>query len=151
MSLHEAVLRIAEDAALLGDYLANHDRLYDIGRDDALANASKIHEGKDRAEAIRRLIDVTGGFVAHLPSDRDFNNPEIGGLLKKYLKGATGVPVEKRIRMLRLIEKMAMESADTISDIHGGGSPEAHRLTIYRETHLNNKKNCAKRLAGIED
>ncbi len=103
------------------------------------------------AEVIRLLIDVTGGFVADLPSDRDFNNPEIGGLLKKYLKGATGVPVEKRIKMLRLIEKMAMESADTISDIHGGGSPEAHRLTIYRETDLNYKKDCAKRLAGIED
>jgi 4-hydroxybutyryl-CoA dehydratase/vinylacetyl-CoA-Delta-isomerase len=67
------------------------------------------------------------------------------------LKGATGVPVEKRIKMLRLVEKMAMESADTISDIHGGGSPAAHRLTIFRETDINHKKNCAKRLAGIED
>jgi 4-hydroxybutyryl-CoA dehydratase/vinylacetyl-CoA-Delta-isomerase len=53
--------------------------------------------------------------------------------------------------MLRLIEKMAMESADTISDIHGGGSPAAHRLTIFRESDLNRKKACAKRLAGIED
>jgi len=73
------------------------------------------------AQATRLLIDVAGGFVADLPSDRDINHPEIGGLLKKYLKGATGVPVEKRIKMLRLVEKMAMESADTISDIHGGG------------------------------
>jgi 4-hydroxybutyryl-CoA dehydratase/vinylacetyl-CoA-Delta-isomerase len=53
--------------------------------------------------------------------------------------------------MLRLVEKMAMESADTISDIHGGGSAAAHRLTIYRESDTNYKKNCAKRLAGIED
>ena len=119
--------------------------------DPVLANASKIHEGKEMAEAIRQLIDITGGFVADLPSDKDFNNPQIGGLLKKYLKGATGVPVEKRIKMLRLVEKMAMESADTISDIHGGGSPAAHRLTIFRETDINHKKNCAKRLAGIED
>ena len=34
--------------------------------------------------------------------------------------------------MYRFVEKMALESADTISDIHGGGSPEAHRVTIYR-------------------
>jgi 4-hydroxybutyryl-CoA dehydratase/vinylacetyl-CoA-Delta-isomerase len=119
--------------------------------DPVLANASKIHEGKEMAEATRQLIDITGGFVADLPSDKDFNNPEIGELLKKYLKGATGVPVEKRIKMLRLVEKMAMESADTISDIHGGGSPAAHRLTIFRETDINHKKNCAKRLAGIEE
>jgi 4-hydroxybutyryl-CoA dehydratase/vinylacetyl-CoA-Delta-isomerase len=119
--------------------------------DPVLANASKIHEGKEMAEATRLMIDIAGGYVADLPSDRDFANPEIGKLLKKYLKGATGVPVEKRIKMLRLIEKMAMESADTISDIHGGGSPAAHRLTIYRESDINHKKNCAKRLACIED
>jgi 4-hydroxybutyryl-CoA dehydratase/vinylacetyl-CoA-Delta-isomerase len=116
-----------------------------------LANASKIHEGKEMAEATRLMIDIAGGFVADLPSDRDFENPEIGELLKKYLKGAKGVPVENRIRMLRLIEKMAMESADTISDIHGGGSPAAHRLTIFRESDLEYKKRCAKRLAGIVD
>jgi len=119
--------------------------------DPILANASKIHEGREMAEATRLLVDVAGGFVADLPSDRDFSNPEIGQLLKKYLKGATGVPVEKRIKMLRLVEKMAMESADTISDIHGGGSPAAHRLTIFRESDINRKKSCAKRLAGIEE
>jgi 4-hydroxybutyryl-CoA dehydratase/vinylacetyl-CoA-Delta-isomerase len=116
-----------------------------------LANASKIHEGKEMAEATRLMIDIVGGFVADLPSDKDFENPEVGELLKKYLKGAKGVPVERRIKMLRLVEKMAMESADTISDIHGGGSPAAHRLTIFRESDINHKKNCAKRLAGIED
>ncbi len=94
--------------------------------DPILANASKIHEGREMAEAIRLMIDITGGYVADLPSDSDFNHPEIGGLLKKYLKGAANIPVEDRVRMLRLVEKMAMESADTISDIHGGGSPAAH-------------------------
>ena len=53
--------------------------------------------------------------------------------------------------MYRLVEKMAMESADTISDIHGGGSPEAHRVTILRETDVEAKKKAAKRLAGIDE
>jgi len=119
--------------------------------DPVLANASKIHEGKEMAEATRLMIDIAGGFVADLPSDKDFENPEVGELLKKYLKGATGIPVEKRIKMLRLVEKMAMESADTISDIHGGGSRAAHRLTIFRESDTEYKKRCAKRLAGIRD
>jgi 4-hydroxybutyryl-CoA dehydratase/vinylacetyl-CoA-Delta-isomerase len=52
--------------------------------------------------------------------------------------------------MLRLVEKLAMESADTVSDLHGGGSPQAHRLTIMRESDLNHRRNIAKRLAGIE-
>jgi 4-hydroxybutyryl-CoA dehydratase/vinylacetyl-CoA-Delta-isomerase len=53
--------------------------------------------------------------------------------------------------MLRLVEKLAYESADTVSDIHGGGSPEAHRITIFRETDLEGKKKLSKRLAGIKE
>ena len=119
--------------------------------DPVLANASKIHEGKEMAEATRLMIDIAGGFVADLPSDRDFDNPEVGPLLKKYLKGNGQTPVENRIKMFRLIEKLAMESADTISDIHGGGSPAAHRLTIFRESNTRSKVDAAKRLAGIEE
>ncbi len=118
--------------------------------DTVLANASKLHEGKEVAEAIRLMVDISGGFVADLPSDRDFANPEVGPLLRKYLKAVDGHSVEDRMKMYRLVEKMALESADTISDIHGGGSPEAHRVTIYRETDLPSKKRAAKRLAGID-
>ncbi|RJX30116.1 MAG: 4-hydroxybutyryl-CoA dehydratase [Desulfarculus sp.] len=118
--------------------------------DTVLANASKIHEGKEMAEAIRLMIDIAGGYVADLPSERDFSNEAVGPLLKKYLAGAKGVDPDKRIKMYRLIEKLALESADTISDIHGGGSPEAHRLTILRESDLDSRKKAAKRLAGIE-
>jgi 4-hydroxybutyryl-CoA dehydratase/vinylacetyl-CoA-Delta-isomerase len=102
------------------------------------------------AEAIRLMVDICGGYVADLPSDKDLENPEIGHLVKKYLKGRDHIPVEDRIKMFRLVEKLAMESADTISDIHGGGSPEAHRVTILRESDLDKRKKAAKRLAGID-
>ena len=116
-----------------------------------LANASKLHEGKEMAEVIRLLTDIAGGYVADLPSERDFANQEVGPLLKKYLAGASGVDPEKRIKMLRLVEKLASESADNVSDIHGGGSPEAHRITILRESDLDSYQTAARQLAGIED
>jgi 4-hydroxybutyryl-CoA dehydratase/vinylacetyl-CoA-Delta-isomerase len=119
--------------------------------DTVLANASKIHEGKEMSEAVRLMVDICGGYVTDLPSDKDIEHPEIGPLIKKYLKGVENVPPENRIKLFRLVEKLAMESADTISDIHGGGSPEAHRVTILRETDLDTKKKTAKRLAGIEE
>jgi len=119
--------------------------------DTVMANASKIHEGKEMAEAIRMMVDICGGYVADLPSDRDFENPEVGDLIKKYMRGAEGTSPENRIKLFRLAEKLALESADTVSDIHGGGSPEAHRVTIFRETNLEDKKKAVKRLAGIED
>jgi 4-hydroxybutyryl-CoA dehydratase/vinylacetyl-CoA-Delta-isomerase len=85
--------------------------------------------------------------MADLPPNKDFtifrleNSPKI-------FKSATGIPVGKRVKMPRLIEKRAMEGTDTISDIHGGGSPAAHRLTLFMESDINDKKNCAKCLAG---
>jgi 4-hydroxybutyryl-CoA dehydratase/vinylacetyl-CoA-Delta-isomerase len=118
--------------------------------DPVLANASKMHEGKEMSEVARILVDIAGGYVSDLPSDQDFDNPEIGPLIKKYMQGAVGVSVEDRIKMFRLVEKLALESADNVSDIHGGGSAEAHRISILRETDLEAKKKLSKRLAGIE-
>lgn len=119
--------------------------------DPVLSNTSKLYEGKELQEAIRLMIEIAGGMVADLPSDKDMENPEIGPLLKKYLKGAEEVPTEDRIRLFRLIEKLAFESRDIVSNIHGAGSPETHRMTILRNADIESKKKLAKNLAGIKD
>jgi len=112
---------------------------------------SKLYEGKELHEVIRMMIEIAGGMVADLPSDKDMENPEIGPLLQKYLKGVEGVSTEDRIRLFRLIEKLAFESRDIVSNIHGGGSPETHRLTVLRNADIESKKKLAKNLAGIKE
>jgi 4-hydroxybutyryl-CoA dehydratase/vinylacetyl-CoA-Delta-isomerase len=119
--------------------------------DPVLSNTSKLYEGKELHEVIRLMIEIAGGMVADVPSDKDFANPEIGPLLTKYLKGVDGVPTSDRIRIFRLIEKLAFESRDIVSNIHGAGSPETHRMTILRNADIESKKKLAKKLAGIED
>jgi len=119
--------------------------------DPVLSNTSKLYEGKELQEVIRMMIEIAGGLVADMPSDKDFGNPEIGPLLKKYLKGAEGVSTEDRVRLFRLIEKLAFESRDIVSNIHGAGSPETHRMTILRNADIESKKKLAKNLAGIKE
>ncbi|MGP8079188.1 MAG: 4-hydroxyphenylacetate 3-hydroxylase N-terminal domain-containing protein [Dehalococcoidales bacterium] len=119
--------------------------------DPILSNTSKLFEGKELAEVIRMMVEIAGGMTTDLPSDKDFANPEIGPLLLKYLKGVDGVPTEDRIRLFRLIEKLAFESRDIVSNIHGAGSPETHRMTILRNADLEAKKKLAKKLAGIKE
>jgi len=119
--------------------------------DPVLSNTSKLYEGKELAEVIRMMIEIAGGMVADVPSDKDFANPEIGPLLKKYLKGAESVSTEDRIRIFRLIEKLAFESRDIVSNIHGAGSPETHRMTVLRNANIEEKKKYAKKLAGIKE
>jgi 4-hydroxybutyryl-CoA dehydratase/vinylacetyl-CoA-Delta-isomerase len=119
--------------------------------DPVLSNTSKLYEGKELHEVIRLMIEIAGGMTTDLPSDKDFANPEIGPLLNKYLKGAEGVSTEDRVRLFRLIEKLAFESRDIVSNIHGAGSPETHRMTILRNADIESKKKLAKKLAGIKE
>jgi 4-hydroxybutyryl-CoA dehydratase/vinylacetyl-CoA-Delta-isomerase len=119
--------------------------------DSTLANTSKLYEGREYHEVLRLLVEIAGGLVADLPSEKDLHNPEIGHLIDKYLKGVANIPTEDRMRMFRLIEKLAFETRDIVSNIHGGGSPEAHRMTLFRDTDLKIKKELAKKLAGIKE
>ena len=116
-----------------------------------LANTSKLYEGKEYHEVIRLLVEIAGGLVADLPSEKDLQNPEIGHFIEKYMKGVADVPTGDRMRMFRLIEKLAFETRDVVSNIHGGGSPEAHRMTLLRDTDLEPKKKMARKLAGIKE
>ena len=119
--------------------------------DPVLSNTSKLYEGKELHEVIRMMIEIAGGMVADIPSDKDFSDPEIGPLLTKYLKGVDSVSTSDRVRIFRLIEKLAFESRDIVSNIHGAGSPETHRMTILRNADIESKKKLAKKLAGIKD
>lgn len=116
-----------------------------------LSNVSKLYEGKELHEAVRMMIEIAGGMVTDLPSEKDMANPEVGPLIKKYLKGAENVSTEDRLRLFRLIEKLGFESRDIVSNIHGAGSPETHRLTILRNTDIEARKRLAKNLAGIKE
>ena len=117
--------------------------------DPVLSNTSKLYEGKELNEVIRMMVEIAGGMVADIPSDKDFSNPDIGPFLEKYLKGVENVSTADRVRIFRLIEKLAFESRDIVSNIHGAGSPETHKMTILRNANIEAKKKLAKKIAGI--
>ncbi|MEZ5040575.1 MAG: 4-hydroxyphenylacetate 3-hydroxylase N-terminal domain-containing protein [Saprospiraceae bacterium] len=122
--------------------------------DEMLANVCKHHVTRFPFEISRLAQDLAGGLVATLPSEQDFNHPEVGLLLKKYLKGKADVPTEDRMRMLRLIENMTLgrNAVGYLTEsLHGAGSPQAQRVLIARGMQLEYKKRLAKILAGIEE
>ena len=121
--------------------------------DDMLSNVCKHHVTKLPFEMAQISQDLAGGFVSTLPSEKDLNHPEIGKLLKKYLKGSSRFSSEERIRILRLIEIMTMgrNAVGYLTEsVHGAGSPQAQRVQIGRMMQLEYKKRLAKSLAGIE-
>jgi 4-hydroxybutyryl-CoA dehydratase/vinylacetyl-CoA-Delta-isomerase len=114
-----------------------------------LANATKQNVTRFPFEMARLAMDIAGGLVATMPSERDLKNPEVGKYVQKYLKGNANIPTEHRIRMMRLIENMVL-GAGMLESLHGAGSPQAQRITILRHADLETKKKLSKILAGIE-
>ena len=120
--------------------------------DEMLAQVCKHNVTRFPYEISRLAQDIAGGLVVTLPSEKDFNHPEAGPLLKKYLVGRKGVDVENRIRILRLIENMTLgrNAVGYLTEsMHGAGSPQAQRIQIERQMQIGYKKNLAKNLAGI--
>jgi 4-hydroxybutyryl-CoA dehydratase/vinylacetyl-CoA-Delta-isomerase len=122
--------------------------------DDMLANVCKHHVTRLPYELGRLAQDLAGGLVVTMPSEADLNHDEIGGLLRKYLRGRADVPTEARLRITRLIENMTLgrNAVGYLTEsLHGAGSPQAQRIQIGRTMQLEYKKRLAKVLAGIED
>jgi 4-hydroxybutyryl-CoA dehydratase / vinylacetyl-CoA-Delta-isomerase len=122
--------------------------------DDLLANVCKHNVTRFPYELARLAQDLAGGLVATLPSEKDFENPETGPQLRKFLKGRDGVKVEDRARVLRLIENMTLgrNAVGYLTEsMHGAGSPQAQRIQIARQMNIEQKKTFAKNLAGIKN
>ena len=121
--------------------------------DDMLANVCKHHVTKMPYEIGRIAQDLAGGLMVTMPSEKEYNNPETRGFLKKYLKTKSDLDPEKRMRILRLIENMTMgrNAVGYLTEsMHGAGSPQAQRIQIARQMQLEYKKRLAKILAGVD-
>lgn len=120
--------------------------------DPMLANVCKQNVTRFPYEIARLAQDLAGGIMVTMPSEKDLQSEEVGGIVRKYLKGRDGVDSEDRMRILRLIENMTLgrNAVGYLTEsMHGAGSPQAQRIQILRGMQVEKKKHLAKNLAGI--
>ena len=73
-------------------------------------------------------------------------------MVEKYMCGSSAFPTEHRMRVMRLIENIALGTAAVgcrTESMHGAGSPQAQRTMIARQGNLERKKRLAMELVGI--
>ena len=119
--------------------------------DVMLANVCKHHVTRFPYEIARLAQDLAGGAMVTMPSDDDFNHPEIGEKLTKYMANKPGVDVKERRRVLRLVENLTMgrNAVGYLTEsMHGAGSPAAQRVVIQKLAKMEEKRGFARRLAG---
>lgn len=118
-----------------------------------LANVCKQNVTRFPYEIARLAEDIAGGLMVTMPSEKDFESPEVGELCKKYFKGNGQFDVMDRMKILRLIENMTLGTAAVgyrTESLHGAGSPQAQRIMIARQSDLAKKQELAKNIAGIK-
>ncbi|WP_333860305.1 4-hydroxyphenylacetate 3-hydroxylase family protein [Clostridium sp.] len=119
-----------------------------------LANVCKQNITRFPYEIVRLAEDIAGGLMVTMPSEKDYKSPEVGKYVEKYLVGVASVPVEDRMKILRLLENLCLGTAAVgyrTESMHGAGSPQAQRIMISRQGNLAHKKKLAKKIARIED
>ncbi|MHB1314837.1 MAG: 4-hydroxyphenylacetate 3-hydroxylase family protein [Christensenellales bacterium] len=120
--------------------------------DMLLANICKQNVTRFPYEIARLAEDIAGGLMVTMPSEADYRNPELRPYIEKYLQGVAEVPTEHRMRVLRLIENLTLGTAAVgyrTESMHGAGPPQAQRIMISRQGRIAEKRDLAKRIAGI--
>jgi 4-hydroxybutyryl-CoA dehydratase/vinylacetyl-CoA-Delta-isomerase len=121
--------------------------------DMLLANVNKQNVTRFPYEIGRLAEDLAGGIICTMPSQADFESPEIGNLIKKYLTTCEDVLVEDRYRLLRFIENLSMGVASLsykTESLHGAGSPQAQRIMIARQADIDKKIEMVKEILDIK-
>ena len=121
--------------------------------DPLVVNIAKSHFAHGFHTAVQHVQDITGGLLVTAPSEADFENPETGDLLRKYLGGRSGVDGADRIRAINMVSDLTTREFGgyhTVLAIHAEGSLEAEKLLIQRSYDQTRAVAYARRLAGLD-
>jgi 4-hydroxybutyryl-CoA dehydratase/vinylacetyl-CoA-Delta-isomerase len=97
----------------------------------------------------RLAHQVSGGMIVALPGPEEDHNPATAGRLSEVLTARSDIPYEKRIEVARFLEDLTASYQAgwySLISLHGGGSPEAMKLEIYRNYPIGNKVDLVERL-----
>ncbi len=113
-------------------------------------NIAKYHFAHNYHDIVKILQDLAGGLLVTAPTYKDYQRPELKDDIDKYLVGKAGIPTEHRLRMFDLIRRITRSELETIV-LHGEGSMQAERMTIYAEARkvIKECKKIAEELAEI--
>jgi|TARA_B100001964_G_scaffold121277_3_gene134651 4-hydroxybutyryl-CoA dehydratase/vinylacetyl-CoA-Delta-isomerase len=119
-----------------------------------LANMGKYIFASGWHDAVRAVQEIAGGTTVTGPAFRDLENPETREYVERYFGGANGVSAENRLRAFKLIMDMtASEYAGNwmLATLHGEGSLEAQRLSMYRQYDVERCVELARKAASIRE
>jgi 4-hydroxybutyryl-CoA dehydratase/vinylacetyl-CoA-Delta-isomerase len=117
--------------------------------DPVFANIGKLLLATQIYDMHRLAHHVSGGMIVTLPGPDEDHNPHTAGRLSEVLTASSDIPYEKRIDVARFIEDLTASYQGgwySVISLHGGGSPEAMKMEIYRNYPIGNKVDLVEKL-----
>ena len=117
--------------------------------DGVFANIGKLLLATQIYDMHRIAHHVSGGLIVTLPGPDEDHNPATAGRLSEVLSARSDISYEKRIEAARLVEDLTASYQAgwySVISLHGGGSPEAMKMEIFRRYPLGNKVDLVERL-----
>lgn len=121
--------------------------------DPMTVNMAKYHFAHGYHEALRDVQDCAGGSLVTSPSVEDWQSPETGDLLRRFLGGREGWTADQRARVLNLISDLTASDFggyQAVLAVHAEGSLEAEKLQLYRTYPAERTVRLARWLSGLE-
>lgn len=118
------------------------------------ANVGKYQASKALWHCARMGVDISGGLVMSMHSQKDMDDPVLGSLIKKYFKANPEVSTEKRMKMMRMMEYLTGIGNILVAESSQGGAPTANQQLVVNadlRRQLDEYKTRVLELAGIED
>jgi 4-hydroxybutyryl-CoA dehydratase/vinylacetyl-CoA-Delta-isomerase len=117
--------------------------------DAVFGNIGKLLLATQIYDMHRLAHHLSGGLIVTLPGPDEDHNPATAGRLSELLGTRSDIPYEKRIEIARLIEDLTASYQAgwySVISLHGGGSPEAMQMEIWRHYPVGNKVDLVERL-----
>jgi len=122
--------------------------------DGLYANVGKYQASKALWFGARMGVDISGGLVMSMHSEKDMEHPELGPLIEKYFKANPDVPTEKRMKMMRMMEYLTGIGCILVAESSQGGAPTANQQLVVNadlRKNLEEYKARVLELAGMEN
>jgi aromatic ring hydroxylase len=151
------LISYAETLRALVETAANRGEPDSVGifvPDPLTVNIAKSHFAHGYHTALQHVQDISGGLLVTAPAGEDFDNPETGDLLRRYLAGRDGYDGEARVRAVKMAADLTtgeLGGYHAVLAIHAEGSLEAEKLQTFRTYDPSRVVAYARQLAGLDE
>ena len=149
LAIHATMLRAGLEAAVTNAHATPEGFYYP---DELYTNAAKYQGATGYGLMIRHLLDIAAGSVYTVPAMADFDNPDVGASLRKYMSTGSAVDGEYRARLFATIRNLTADDFGgwrLVAMLQSGGGLYAQRIVARGKYDFEAARRRGLRAAGL--